>query len=190
MTLEEAKKLYRDCGGDDPYIIWHEAGEKTLAEYSALNIPFEVKREWAAEILEQDFASMQREPDRSSSAVADILTMMNYEYVNAQMIGAGLLDALEDQMRREDPSKLTREQAMNRILIIEDMTSLLRKKGGCQLFYEYTTLAPRMRRVMEAFSDFVCPTETRSQQGRRPRTLAQWKKDADVAYRAACNKWS
>ena len=136
MTLEEAKKLYRDCGGDDPYIIWHEAGEKTLAEYSALNIPFEVKREWAAEILEQDFASMQREPDRSSSAVADILTMMNYEYVNAQMIGAGLLDALEDQMRREDPTKLTREQAMNRILIIEDMTSLLRKKGGCQLFYE------------------------------------------------------
>ena len=79
---------------------------------------------------------------------------------------------------------------MNRILIIEDMTSLLRKKGGCQLFYEYTTLAPRMRRVMEAFSDFVCPTETHEQQGRRPRTLAQWKKDADDAYHTACNKWS
>ena len=44
MTLREAEELFKELNGEDPYLIWHEAGEKTLHEYHDLKIPFATKR--------------------------------------------------------------------------------------------------------------------------------------------------
>jgi hypothetical protein len=52
MTIKEAEELFKELNGEDPYLIWHEAGEKALHEYYDLQIPYNVKCDWTAELME------------------------------------------------------------------------------------------------------------------------------------------
>ena len=181
MTLKEAEELFKQLNGEDPYLIWHEAGEKTLHEYHDLKIPFETKRQWVSELAEQHFAAFQSHPERSWLWFANILDLMEYEYCDTERCGVRLLAVLEG---------MTELDADNKISVIEYMGSRLRSRdSGCKLFCQRTSLGARMNRIMERLMDFTCPPETPEEMGRRRISMEERRQKAVLKYREEYQRW-
>ena len=176
MTLKEAEELFKDLNGEDPYIIWHEAGEKTLHEYFDLKIPVEEKKRWTEELMQRHFDDLASSPDYACSAFAKILDLLEYDYCDAKRYGSMLLDMMElmNYLDEED-----------RIYIIELMGSRLRNKpSGCRLFCERTTEGGRMNVIMENLMRFTCAPEPSSRVSKEER-----KRKAVEKYREEYKKW-
>ena len=181
MTLREAEELFKELNGEDPYLIWHEAGEKTLHEYHDLNIPFATKRQWVTELMERHFAAFENCPEKSWLWFANILDLMETDYCDTERCGARLLSVMEG-MKALDPD--------NKISVIEYMGSRLRgKDSGCKLFCQRTTLGAKMNRIMEGLMDFTCPPETPEEMGRRRVSMESRRREAVRKYREEYERW-
>ena len=181
MTIKEAEELFKELNGEDPYLIWHEAGEKALHEYYELEIPYNVKCDWTAELMEKHFASMEANPERAWHEVACILDLLETNYCDANWYGSRLLDALEHTDSFD---------AENRVLITEYMGSRLRNKdSGCKIFCLKTDLGERLNRIMQRLTDFSCPPETADERYPKRVSLRERREKAIAKYRDEYEKW-
>ena len=141
LTLSEAEKMYKDCGGEG-YVMWHEYGKTRCRQFGDLNIPVSTKAKWDSELLEKHFRYLWTDPERVWYSFGDILNVLGHYYVKIDDYAPRLLDEME-KMSSLDDDNITD--------IIEYMAYRPNYLGpsGCEIFLDHSSFGRRMKDVME-----------------------------------------
>lgn len=175
MTIKEAEEMYKYCGGDEGYIMWHEFGTKKTREYSNVIIPNDLKAQWDRDIIESNLATLESLDNTSSNGIASVLSAMDRGFCNPLDYADRLLGALEKMMKLNPLEKVhvIRNMGQRETQFHSSGIEVFRKLGD--------TYLRRMDAIMRRFMDFECPDEPAANSPKAPSKLKLYR-EAVSAY--------